>query len=121
MKFLNGNEAINSFLRKNITLPTLPFSCKNFVETQGFIISLKCKLTKYCFTNSVDLRLLGKLALVDIATHSCFNHLVWLLIFGDFRAPLCEFLWIFDTTLSCFYSLTDFNFCFQFFIYTKNL
>jgi hypothetical protein len=45
-----------------------------------------------------DLRLLPKpvfhvviLALVDIATLSCFNHPVWLLIFGDFRAPLCEF------------------------------
>jgi hypothetical protein len=46
VKFLYGNKAISSFLRKNVTLPTLSFSCKNFVETQGFIIS-KCKSTKF--------------------------------------------------------------------------
>jgi hypothetical protein len=39
----------------------------------------------------VDLRLLGILALVDIATFSCFNHHVRLLVFEDFRDPLCEF------------------------------
>jgi hypothetical protein len=38
VKFLYGNKAINPFLRKNVTLPTMPFSCKNFVETHGFTI-----------------------------------------------------------------------------------
>jgi hypothetical protein len=47
VKFLYGNKAINPFLRKNVTLPTMPFSCKNFVETHGFTIYLMCKSTKF--------------------------------------------------------------------------
>jgi hypothetical protein len=30
VKFLYGNKAINSFLRKNVTLPTLPFFMQKF-------------------------------------------------------------------------------------------
>jgi hypothetical protein len=47
MKFLYGNKAINSFFKKNFTLPTLPFYEKIFMEAQRFIVSLECKLTKF--------------------------------------------------------------------------